>query len=273
MDRRLAAILAADMAGYSRLMEADEEGTLTRLRAHRDEIMDPAIERHRGRIIKTLGDGLLAEFASVADATTCAVDIQNEGRERETDVPEAQRIRFRIGINLGDVIHDGQGRVRRRRQRGRAAGDAGGRRRHLRVGGGPRPGGGAAGDRLRGHGRAIAEEHQADRAGLSRPDGGRGRDRRGAVGRFGDAALDRGAALHQHVGRSGPGVLRRRADRGYPDRAEPAQRSLRDLAQFQLRLQGPVGEPARRRGQAGRALHRRGQRSQGGQTGSGSRFS
>jgi class 3 adenylate cyclase/DNA-binding NarL/FixJ family response regulator len=104
--RRLAAILAADIAGYSRLMGADEEGTLATLKAIRRELVDPKIEEHRGRIVKTTGDGLLVEFASVVDAVRCAVEIQRVMAERNVDVPMDRRIEFRIGINLGDVILD-----------------------------------------------------------------------------------------------------------------------------------------------------------------------
>src|SRR5215470_16131759 len=106
VDRRLAAILAVDVAGYSRLMEADEEGTLAALRAIRRELGDPKIAEHRGRIVKTTGDGLLVEFASVVDAVRCAVEIQRDMAERNVDVPPERRIEFRIGINVGDVIID-----------------------------------------------------------------------------------------------------------------------------------------------------------------------
>jgi TolB-like protein/class 3 adenylate cyclase/Flp pilus assembly protein TadD len=105
--RRLAAILAADVAGYSRLMGADEEGTLQRLKAHRHELVDPKIAEHHGRIVKTTGDGLLAEFASVVDAVRCAAEVQRGMLDREPELPDEQRIRFRIDINLGDVIADG----------------------------------------------------------------------------------------------------------------------------------------------------------------------
>ncbi len=106
MERRLAAVLAADMAGYSRLMEADEQGTLARLRTHRIELIDPAIAKNQGRLIKTTGDGMLVEFQSVADAVRCAVEVQERMRRRNSDVPEERRIQFRIGINLGDIIFD-----------------------------------------------------------------------------------------------------------------------------------------------------------------------
>src|SRR6266478_1182825 len=103
-ERRLAAVLAADMVGYSRLMEADETGTLARLKTHRIELIDPAIAKHRGRIIKTTGDGMLVEFHSVADAVLCGVEVQRRMARRNTDVSPARWIQFRIGINLGDVI-------------------------------------------------------------------------------------------------------------------------------------------------------------------------
>jgi adenylate cyclase len=105
--RRLAAIFAADVAGYSRLMGADEEGTHERLKAHRRELVDPKIGEHSGRIVKTTGDGVLAEFPSVVDAVRCAAELQRAMIDREAGVPEDRRIRFRIGINLGDVIVDG----------------------------------------------------------------------------------------------------------------------------------------------------------------------
>jgi class 3 adenylate cyclase len=105
--RRLAAILAADVAGYSRLMGEDEEGTLERLKAHRRQLIDPKIAEHRGRIVKTTGDGLLVEFASVVDAARCAAEVQRGMLDREPEVPDEQRIKLRIGINLGDVIAEG----------------------------------------------------------------------------------------------------------------------------------------------------------------------
>jgi adenylate cyclase len=104
IERRLAAILAADMVGYSRLMEADEAGTLARLKTHRLELIDPAIAKNNGRIIKTAGDGMLVEFRSVADAVQCAAEIQRRMARRNADVSPARWIQFRIGINLGDVI-------------------------------------------------------------------------------------------------------------------------------------------------------------------------
>jgi TolB-like protein/class 3 adenylate cyclase len=106
VERRLAAIVAADVAGYTRLMGADEEGTLRRLKAHRNELIDPKITEYRGRIVKTTGDGILVEFVSVVDAVRCAVDIQRGMQERNIDVPPEACIQFRIGINVGDVIID-----------------------------------------------------------------------------------------------------------------------------------------------------------------------
>jgi adenylate cyclase len=108
-ERRLAAILAADVAGYSRLMERDEAGTLARLKAHRKELLEPTIAEHHGRIVKLMGDGALCEFASAVDAVECAVLIQRGMAERERDLPEGDRIRFRIGVNLGDVIREPDG--------------------------------------------------------------------------------------------------------------------------------------------------------------------
>jgi TolB-like protein len=107
VQRRLAAILAADMAGYSRLTGLDEEGTIARLRALRRELIDPTVAEHRGRIVKTTGDGLLIEFGSVVDAVRCAVEVQRGMTTRNTDVPADRRIEFRVGIHLGDVVVEG----------------------------------------------------------------------------------------------------------------------------------------------------------------------
>src|SRR5262252_4968038 len=102
--RRLAAILAADVAGYSRLMGEDEEGTLAALKAIRRELADPKVKEHHGRIVKTTGDGLLAEFPSVVDAVRCAVEMQREMIARNAATPAERRIEFRMGINVGDII-------------------------------------------------------------------------------------------------------------------------------------------------------------------------
>jgi class 3 adenylate cyclase/Tfp pilus assembly protein PilF len=107
VERRLAAILAADVVGYSRLMGANEEATLAEMKRHLRELVDPRITEHRGRIVKTTGDGVLVEFASVVDAVRCAVDIQREMADRNVGVPAERRIEFRIGLNVGDIIIDG----------------------------------------------------------------------------------------------------------------------------------------------------------------------
>src|SRR5262249_1225901 len=106
VERRLAAILCADVVEYSRLMGADEEKTLAALKSHRRELIDPLIDQHRGRILKTTGDGLLIEFASVVDAVRCAVVVQRGMGDRNANLPDRERIRFRIGINGGDVMVD-----------------------------------------------------------------------------------------------------------------------------------------------------------------------
>jgi adenylate cyclase len=104
VERKLAAILAADVAGYSRLMGEDEEGTHERLKAILRQLVDPKIEEYRGRIVKKTGDGMLVEFGSVVDAVRCAVEIQREVFDRNVHTPEDKRISFRMGVNLGDVI-------------------------------------------------------------------------------------------------------------------------------------------------------------------------
>ena len=140
VERRLAAILAADVAGYSRLMGEDEAGTLARLRAHRRDLIDPKIAEHKGRIVKTTGDGILIEFPSVVEAVACAVAVQRGMAERNAATPEDQRIVFRVGINLGDIIvedddiHGDGVNVAARLGGARRAG------RHLRLGDRPRPG-------------------------------------------------------------------------------------------------------------------------------------
>jgi adenylate cyclase len=106
VERRLAAILAGDVAGYSRLTSTDEEDTHVRLKEHLRVLVDPKISEYRGRVVKNTGDGMLAEFNSVVDAVRCAVEVQRGMAERNTDVPEEKRIEFRIGVNLGDVIID-----------------------------------------------------------------------------------------------------------------------------------------------------------------------
>ena len=140
LERRLAAVLAADVVGYSRLMEVDEAGTLARLKTVRLELIDPAIARCKGRIIKTTGDGMLVEFQSVTEALRCAVDFQERMARRNRDMPASRTLLYRIGINLGDVIVEGRRYFRRRCQRGGPPGGYGGAGRHLHLGSGPRPG-------------------------------------------------------------------------------------------------------------------------------------
>lgn len=106
MERRLAAIMAADMAGYSRLMEADEEGVLARQKGHRRELIDPEIDAANGRIVKSTGDGLLVEFGNAVDAVQCAVSIQSAMPKREAALPPDDRILYRVGINLGDILFE-----------------------------------------------------------------------------------------------------------------------------------------------------------------------
>src|SRR5216683_980990 len=163
--RRLAAILAADVAGYSRLMGVDEGGTLRALKAVRGELVDPKITEHNGRLVKTTGDGLLVEFSSVVDALRCATEVQGGIVERNAALPMDSRIEFRIGINVGDVV--GWRHLWRRRQRRSTPRGLGRARRHLRFS--ARAGGclRQARSRLRGYGRAAAQEHRS--AGASVP--------------------------------------------------------------------------------------------------------
>jgi adenylate cyclase len=129
-QRKLAAIVAADVVGYSRLMGLDEEGTLRALRSHRAELVDPALSQHGGRIANTAGDSLLMEFPSAVDAVRCMIAIQDRMIERNASVPEDRQVRFRIGVNVGDVITYGDDLL----GDGQCCGTAGGRmpaRRHL----------------------------------------------------------------------------------------------------------------------------------------------
>ena len=107
--RKLAAILAADVAGYSRLTGADEERTITRLRALRSDLIDPTISLHNGRVVKRTGDGIIIEFPSVVDAVRCAIEVQNGMVERNAGLPPERRIGFRVGIHLGDVVEESDG--------------------------------------------------------------------------------------------------------------------------------------------------------------------
>jgi adenylate cyclase len=110
MKRKLAAILIADVVGYSRLSHVDEEGTRTRFLSNMKEIVEPKIAEHEGRLVKTMGDGLLVEFPSIVNALHCAIEVQQAEARRNTDLPGEQQLHFRIGINLGDVIVELQGK-------------------------------------------------------------------------------------------------------------------------------------------------------------------
>jgi adenylate cyclase len=163
--RRLAAILTADVAGYSRLIGADEGGTLRRLRAIRDELIDPTLATHHGRLVKTTGDGLLVEFGSVVDALRSASEIQAGMAERNSSVPQTDRIEFRVGLNVGDIVVEdgdifGDGVNVAARLEGLA--EPGGICLGARSGGCHRE----AGSGVRGHGGAAAQEHRAACAGL-----------------------------------------------------------------------------------------------------------
>ena len=107
IERRLSGILAADVVGYSRMMGADEAGTLDALKAMRAEVVDPKVAEHQGRVVKLTGDGILVEFPSVVNAVACAAAIQMEMRDRNSDTPRQRRFQFRIGVDLGDVIVEG----------------------------------------------------------------------------------------------------------------------------------------------------------------------
>src|ERR1044071_9857041 len=116
VTRRLAAIVAADIAGYSRLIGTDEEGTLSRIRSIRAEVLDPAIAAHRGRLVKTTGDGLLVEFGSVVDALRCAAEVQETIGKRAAGIPPSERIEYRIGVHQGDVVVEDGDILRRWRE-------------------------------------------------------------------------------------------------------------------------------------------------------------
>ncbi len=274
VERRLAAILAADVAGYSRLMGADEEGTLERLKALRRELLDPKIAEHRGRIVKTTGDGLLVEFASVVDAVRCAVAVQQAMPERDAGTAAENRIELRIGINLGDVIVEGDdiyGDGVNIAARIEALADAGGvfvsNTVHDQVR-----------DRLPFVFEDLGEQQVKNIArpvrvwrvqpALTLPRLRRGplpspamRERvmsaanRVRVARRALAprqAVDRGLAVRQYERRPGAGIFRRRHGRGDHHRTLPHPLAVRDRPQFELHLQGQSG-----RCEAGRPRTRR----------------
>src|SRR5262249_48968604 len=139
VERRLAAILAADVAGYSRLMGADEEGTHERLKTHLLDLVEPKIKQHRGHTVKNTGDGLLAEFPSVVEAVRCAAEIQRGMAERNSETAEDRRITFRVGVNLGDVIVEQDDIYGDGVNCSCQAGGTRGARRYLYLAGGARP--------------------------------------------------------------------------------------------------------------------------------------
>src|ERR1700694_3815889 len=267
-ERRLAAVLAADMVGYSRLMEVDETGTLARLKTHRIELIDPAIAKNRGRIIKTTGDGMLVEFHSVADAVLCAAEVQRRMARRNADVSPARWIQFRIGINLGDVIveendifGDGVNVAARLEMLAEPGG--------ICVSGAVRD---QVGNRLD----DVAFEDLGDQSvkNIARPirvfrvrlqtdskNAPRGAKEAADGQTDCKEAVPRRVAALQHERRSGAGVLRGRPHRGHHYRAVTLPRPARHLAQLDLRAQGQGGEGARGRARIRRRLRPRGERS------------
>ena len=270
VDRRLAAILAGDIAGYSRLMGVDEEGTLRQLKAHRKELVDPKITEHRGRIVKTTGDGMLVEFASVVDAVRCAVEIQRGMAERNAERAGGQAHRVPHRHQCRRHHHRRQRYLRRRRQRRGAAGGARRARRHLvsrnvheqvrdklsfgfedmgeqTVKNIARP--------IGVHRVSLAERpHRSRQAAAAAP--------KSELCEF-RAALDRRPAVRQHERRPRAGIFRRRHFRRHHHRAVEAALVLRHRAQFVLHLQGQGGRREARRARTRRALRPRGQRAQG----------
>ena len=245
--RRLTAILAADVAGYSRLMGADEEGTHDRLKAHLRELVNPKIGEHRGRIVKNTGDGLLVEFASVVDAVRCAAEVQRGMIDREPEGRNERRIRFRIGINLGDIIAEGDD----------IFGD--GVNVAARLEALAEPGGicisRAVRDQIRDKLALSLSRTLASRASRT------SRDRCGSmhyapkplpVCRRSSVppataisqpdrcatAVDRRAALCQSQQRPGAAIFRRRHHRGSDDRSVADRGYVRDLAQYRVHLSG-----------------------------------
>ena len=241
--RKIAAILVADVVGYSRLAGADEDGTLARLRALRSDLIDPTIAVHHGRIVKRTGDGFIVEFRSVVDAVRCAIEVQNGMIERNAGVPEDRRIEFRIGIHLGDVVEEADGDL---------MGD--GVNIAARLEGIAKPGRDLslrarllAGERAaRSRGQRSrpdpAQEHRRADPGLfaRRRPAGPGEARADPPRRkSGPAApLDRRSAVRQYRRRPGAGAFRRRGHGEPDDRPLADTRRLRDRPQHGVHLQG-----------------------------------
>jgi class 3 adenylate cyclase len=247
--RRLAAIFAADVVGYSRLMGADEEGTHERFKAHLRELVDPKIRAHHGRIVKTTGDGVLAELTSVVDAVRCAVEIQRAMADRDLDLAEERRLRFRIGVNLGDVIADG----------GDIYGD--GVNIAARLEALAAPGGVCVSGTVRDHigdrlPYAFEDMGEQSIKNIARPGSGlcvaprrhsRRADGKRAVHHVTFAAcrcaapVDRRPALYESQRRPGAAVFRGRDHRGPHDRSVAARECVCDLAQYRVHLPEKAG--------------------------------
>ena len=269
--RKLAAILAADVVGYSRLASADEDRTLARLRALRSDLIDPTIAVHNGRVIKRTGDGALVEFRSVVDAVRCAIEVQNGMVERNAGVPQDRRIEFRIGIHLGDVVEESDGdlmgdgvNIASRLEGVAAPGaiclseDA-----YRQVKAQARP----LGQRSWQH---ATQEHRRSDPGLFAA--GRRRGKGEAVQRQSRSrprtlesaaeALDRRLALPQHERRCRAGVFRRRDLRRHHHGSLKAAAAVRDRPQFVLHFQGQERERSGGGQEPRRALCAGGQRPQ-----------
>ena len=275
VERRLAAILAADVVGYSRLMGVNEAATLSALNAHRKELVDAKIAEHRGRIVKLTGDGMLVEFPSVVNAVACAAEIQVKMRERNAEVPESRRIEFRVGVNVGDVIVEG----------GDIFGD--GVNVAARLEGIATPGGVAVSGAVRDHignrlDLAFEDLGERDLKNIERPvrvygiklgarslvETASGEAQTYAAS--GAKTVDRRAALHQYERRSRAGIFRRRHHRGHYHRPLEGFRPVGHRPKFRVHLQGQACRRSGGRPQVQCFQHSRGERAQGRAIGSAS---
>src|SRR5205085_12171998 len=207
MERRLTAILAADVVGYSRLMGANETGTLAALKALQTDFIDGKIAEHQGRTVKLTGDGMLVEFPSVVSAVACAADVQRGMRDRNAGVPQERRIEFRIGVNVGDIIVEGKDIFWRWCQRSGTVREHCEAGRHYDLRFRARSRGQPPGPRLRGFGRANFEEHRETGSSLQRrPRSGRSRSRGRRASTAGTTqqgkAVNRRPAVQQYERRS-----------------------------------------------------------------------
>jgi adenylate cyclase len=225
--RKIAAILVADVVGYSRLAGADEDRTLSRLRGLRSDLIDPAIDAHHGRIVKRTGDGSIIEFRSVVDAVRCAIEVQNGMIERNAGLPPERRIEFRIGIHLGDVVEEDDGDL---------MGD--GVNIAARLEGICEPAGIVLSNAAYEHARDRVKEPFIDLGekalkNIARPVR--------AYGLTFRQALDRGPALPEHEWRSRAGLFRGRHGGGHRHRVVPDQMAVCHRSQLELRLQRQGG--------------------------------